>query len=430
MSTIEYAPEEMAIEQEENEDQLTDDVPDVRALYFNEIRQFDLLTFEDEQQLFTCIGLAVMQERRALQLSPVALPVLTQLCGQVKQGDIEGLVVETEDNSESIHTPNETLAVQIHDVVHKLQHILACVNGVRSKERFALLRQWITMWRSLPVDLKMYEAMRRALEAEDAEHDDDQKWYIAYHRWRRAYQHLQGLKTSMVSCNLRLVVSVANQYKNRGVPILDLIQAGNLGLMRAVDKFEYKRGHKFVTYAVWWIRQAIRRALPEEQRIIRVPVHMIEAIGKLRKAIEVLNNQGYRYPTNEQLAQRLVWSLEAVKRVRHASGSMLRLDVPRSFEDQSQGTLADVIQDQNLPDPDEVLTTGDLHAALGSSLGSLTEREALVLRLRFGLDGKEPHSLQEIGDLFGVSRERVRQIEKQALGRLRGLSGAELVQFL
>ncbi len=221
----------------------------------------------------------------------------------------------------------------------------------------------------------------------------------------------------LITANSRLVISIAKKYVGRGVSFLDLIQEGNIGLIRAAKKFEYRRGHKFSTYATWWIRQAITRALADQGRTIRVPVHMCERLSKLFKCQHQLKLQLGRDPEMQEIAKMLDISPERVAYLFKVAKHPLSLETPTTIEGDS--VLGDFIEDSEAPDPDELTTNLLLRESLDSAIRKLPPREARVLRLRFGLSDGQRHTLQETGDKMGVSRERIRQIEGQALNRLR-----------
>jgi RNA polymerase primary sigma factor len=263
----------------------------------------------------------------------------------------------------------------------------------------------------------LQRAQRRLLQIEDSTgltlaeiKEVNRNLSIGEARARRA-------KKEMVEANLRLVISIAKKYTNRGLQFLDLIQEGNIGLMKAVDKFEYRRGYKFSTYATWWIRQAITRSIADQARTIRIPVHMIETINKLNRISRQMLQEMGREATPEELAERMEMPEDKIRKVLKIAKEPISMETP--IGDDEDSSLGDFIEDTTLSSPVDTATGEGLREATREILSGLTAREAKVLRMRFGIDMNTDHTLEEVGKQFDVTRERIRQIEAKALRKLR-----------
>jgi len=268
---------------------------------------------------------------------------------------------------------------------------------------------------NLVKDIRNNERKIRRIEQEaGAPADDIMRWGKQIEMGQRK---ISIAKKELINANLRLVVSIAKKYANRGMHFFDLIQEGNIGLIKAVDKFEYRKGYKFSTYATWWIRQAITRAISDQARTIRVPVHMIEQINKVMRETRLFQQEFGREPTTEELADRLGWAVIKVKAVKNVAREPISLETPVGEEEDS--LLGDFIEDKDVDSPANTAAYRLLSEQINSVLKTLPAREQKVIRMRFGLDDGYSHTLEEVGYVFKVTRERIRQIEAKALRRLR-----------
>ena len=315
--------------------------------------------------------------------------------------DLDKELEEIEVSKEELEDLSVPEGINIDDHVKMYLKEIGKVNLLTPEEELSLAKR-----------MADGETAKEQLEEIDEEIDEDTKKQIDL-----LIADGEKAKKSLAEANLRLVVSIAKRYVGRGMLFLDLIQEGNLGLIKAVDKFDYTKGYKFSTYATWWIRQAITRAIADQARTIRIPVHMVETINKLVRVSRQLVQELGREPTPEELAKELNMPVDKVREISKISQEPVSLETPIGEEEDSH--LGDFIPDEDAPAPSEAASFVLLKEQLGAVLETLSEREAKVLRLRFGLDDGRARTLEEVGKEFDVTRERIRQIEAKALRKLR-----------
>lgn len=400
------------------------------ARYFGEVRQHSLLNRSEELAVWKRIVYWQHRVKRILFTSPVTLPTLRKLWEAVQADELAfNQVADVAEESMEEPPPEiarfKTALETLQDLEARLKTMAIqrqAANAKASRRRgwrqewLALWQHWLETCENLHLQPETFTALSHALEGWQQAQARQGKDCPVYHRWQRAHAMLEQVRIDMLQANLRLVIHVANRYRGRGVPFLDLIQEGNLGLMRALEKFEPQRGLKFVTYAHWWVRQAISRALIEQHRTIRLPNYLIERKHKLRAAVERLWQIHKRPPQTHELCEVLGWTPQEIEALHGAMQPILLLSQPIT-EDGSM--LEDVLADDETPQPEELLTEDQLQQRVHTCLESLNEREALILRLRYGLEDDHPHTLREVAEVLGISRERVRQLEQQALYKLR-----------
>ena len=351
-----------------------------------------------------------------------------------KQTKIKDLVSSFKLEKSQIELMVESVNELITQVEDSEKHITECMLKAGGKPISYLNKSLAKAKKSIkddeivsPIGLKKSELVEMKAKAEHAQevirqlkmrtHMTPRELKGALRKVERSLEKAKTAKSDLIQANLRLVVSIAKKYTNRGLQFLDLIQEGNIGLMKAVDKFEYQRGYKFSTYATWWIRQAITRAIADQARTIRIPVHMIETINKLIRTSRYLVQEHGREPTPEEIAEKMEFPLEKVRKVLKIAKEPISLETPIGEEEDSH--LGDFIEDKKVLSPGDAVVNFGLSEQTRSVLRTLTPREEKVLRMRFGIGEKADHTLEEVGRDFDVTRERIRQIEAKALRKLR-----------
>jgi RNA polymerase primary sigma factor len=395
--------------------------------YLNEIGKAKLLTAAGEVEIGRRIEAGQTELRRALAAVPLTARTLAALVARMKRGELalEELIVfpEAEPTRARIRAASARLA-RLAD---------RRLSAARVADILADLPLRTALLDELVIDLERADAEVAALEGATPSRRRARElraWrarvgvppndlHQAIARLRQHDRQIREAKRAMIEANLRLVVSVAKRYLWSGVPLLDLVQDGNLGLIRAVDRFQYRRGFKFSTYATWWIRQAITRGIADRGRMIRIPVHLTETLRRLGRARGAMIQELGREPTDEELARRMRMPAPKVRALLEVPGNPVSLHTPVGADEEAQ--LGDFLRDTQVIPVDAGLTTGEATAKVAHALRSLSEKERHVLELRFGLGTDHEHTLEEIGSRLGVTRERIRQIEMKALAKLRRL---------
>jgi RNA polymerase primary sigma factor len=462
---LEPAPEEE--EREAVEESLSPEDP-VR-LYLREIGRISLLTAEREVELGRQMEQGQEKVRRSIMAVPLVRRELVTLSERLRKRDVESdTFLEAPDGTELTDAEYRRvlgLFAQIRKLDRQLEELEAARDRARKEEskrsiqdlisdnhraRVRLLgdlplkpmvvERWVARVRSLAQEMaglvrQVEEApaasrvgLRKRLRELEAQVGLPSKRLVALFRDVETGEfEVRQAKKALMEANLRLVVSIAKRYLNHDMPLLDLIQEGNIGLMKAVDRFKYRRGFKFSTYATWWIRQAITRAIADHARTIRIPVHMIETLNRLSRINRGLFQELGREPTPEEIAKRSGLPLRKVRLILESSKKPLSLETPIGED----SDLGDFLEDKRTPSPSDSLLTQDLSQQVERALSSLSAKEAEILRLRFGIGEEGEHTLEEVGQRFDVTRERIRQIEAKALRKLRSpLRGRGLRSFV
>jgi len=433
------------------------------SIYLKEIGSFPLLTREGEVEIGKGIESGKQELLSALLNCPIAVKEVISLGDALRTGRIEITEITNEIDDEKSSVEEERVKKRVLNLINKIQRREKSIRILQRKLRFRdkeaikkKIQDQIWKKQSEMVDTlkqinlrekqinKIVQKLREldtriekdiregkkyksgTMEVECGLTSDQLKKVLK--AIKKGEARVREAKDELVKANLRLVISIARRYQNRGLSFLDLIQEGNTGLMRAVDKFDYQRGYKFATYATWWIRQAIMRAISEQTRTIRLPVYMIEVINKLNRTSQNLVKQMGRKPTLDEIAKKMGMSLEKVEKILKISQKTVSLETPIGEEEDS--CLGDFIEDKAVVSPQDVAISANLSEQTQKALSSLNPREERVLRMRFGIGEKYNHTLEEVGHVFDVTRERIRQIEAMALRKLKDSRKADQLRSL
>jgi RNA polymerase primary sigma factor len=408
---------------------------DIVRVYLRRLGDVPLLTRAGEVELAKGFADGNARVLAAAYASPVAVAEIVAIGQRLRSGKTRVASILRVDDDELAEFDEEAADRRVLSAIEAIERLDAELaqsgrRHARAKAK-ALRAEMVETMLGMDLHPRVVDAivarLHAAMRMSDPGHDVNEL-RRAQHEIAEGKRLAQRAKSALVQANLRLVVSIARRYTNRGLHFLDLVQEGNIGLMRAVEKFDYKRGYKFSTYATWWIRQGMSRSLSDQSRTIRIPVHMTETLAKVGRVSRTLLQQLGREPSPEELARAMELPVERVRDVLGLTREPISLETP--VGDEGDARLGDFVEDTHAASPSDALGESDLSSHAREALKTLTPREERILRLRFGIDQKSDHTLEEVGTQFGVTRERIRQIEAKALAKLRHPSHSKHLRAL